>query len=161
MTKAWYRDAAARAFMLRSYLPWTALLNLVWEVAQLPLYTIWREADVPYIAFAVLHCTIGDVLIGGAALSLALVVTRSGPLAQWRWRALAIVATLIGLFYTVLSEWANTSIRQSWTYSGLMPVIAIRGVAIGLAPLAQWLILPPLILWLTHRRLKRREHLSG
>lgn len=51
--------------------------------------------------------------------------------------------------------------KDMGTYSGLMPVIAIRGVAIGLAPLAQWLILPSLILRLTHWRLKCREHFSG
>ena len=158
---AWYADPAARRYLLRAYLPCFAGLNLAWELAQLPLYTIWRQADVPYIAFAVLHCTIGDVLIGGAALLLALVLTRSGPLARWQWPALAIVATLIGFSYTVLSEWVNTSIRQSWTYSGLMPVIAISGAAIGVAPIAQWLILPSLILWLTQWRLKRREHFSG
>jgi hypothetical protein len=27
--------------ILRRYLPWLAGLNLAWEIAQLPLYTIW------------------------------------------------------------------------------------------------------------------------
>ena len=42
---------------MRSYLLWIALANLVWETAQLPLYTIWAERALAYNAFAILHCT--------------------------------------------------------------------------------------------------------
>ncbi|HKB46619.1 MAG TPA: hypothetical protein VKC57_02915 [Ktedonobacterales bacterium] len=83
----WYRDHAALSLIARRYLPWLAGLNLAWELAQLPLYTIWREANAGYIAFAVAHCTVGDILIGAAALALALIATRAGPLARWRWLA--------------------------------------------------------------------------
>ena len=41
--------------------------HLGWEVAQWPLYTLWREADALHIAWAVLYCTAGDVLIASAA----------------------------------------------------------------------------------------------
>jgi hypothetical protein len=44
-------------------------LNLVWEVAQLPLYTLWVEATPGEIAFAILHCTGGDAMIAAASLS--------------------------------------------------------------------------------------------
>lgn len=38
-------------------------LELFWEVAQFPLYTVWHEGDWSYILFGLAHCTLGDLLI--------------------------------------------------------------------------------------------------
>lgn len=156
----WHRDSEAWRFVAR-YLAWLAGLNLVWEIAQLPLYTLWSEAPPAEIAFAVVHCTLGDVLIGAAALLIALVATRAQALTHWNWIAIALVAIPIGMFYTALSEWMNTSIRLSWQYSSLMPVVDIANVAIGLSPLAQWLIVPPLALYLAAHRQHSRSASQG
>ena len=51
--EVWFRDRAALSFIGTRYLPWLAALNLAWELAQLPLYTIWREQSAGYAAFAV------------------------------------------------------------------------------------------------------------
>ena len=83
MKTRWFREREAWALIGWRYLPWLAGLNLAWEVLQLPLYTIWSEASAGYIAFAVVHCTVGDVVIGLASLVLALVFGREGTLAQW------------------------------------------------------------------------------
>ena len=107
----WYRDRHAWRFIACAYLPWLAGLNLAWELAQLPLYTIWREASAGYIAFAVAHCTVGDILIGAAALALTLIAVRAGSPARWPWRQIALVATAAGAAYTLVSEWMNTSVR--------------------------------------------------
>ena len=147
----WYRDPDARRFIAR-YLAWLAGLSLVWEVAQLPLYTIWSEAPASKIAFAVAHCTAGDVLIGAAALLIALLAMRAPALEHWNWVAIGLIAILIGVAYTAWSEWTNTTIRLSWQYSSLMPLVDIGKLAIGLSPLAQWLIVPPLALYLAARR---------
>lgn len=149
---AWYRDAGSLAFIARRYLPWLAGLNLAWEIAQLPLYTIWREASPGHIAFAVAHCTAGDVLIGAAAIALALIGTRAGSLGSWRWRTIVLAATVAGMAYTVASEWMNTSLRPAWQYSALMPTVRLGVLVIGLSPLLQWLVLPPLALYLACRR---------
>jgi hypothetical protein len=53
-------------------------LNLAWEIAQLPLYTIWWTDPGPRIAFAVLHCTAGDLMIGAASLAAALLFVGRG-----------------------------------------------------------------------------------
>ncbi|NIL99835.1 MAG: hypothetical protein GTN79_08975 [Gammaproteobacteria bacterium] len=140
--------------MLRHYLLWTVSAHLVWEVAQLPLYTLWAEAPARDIAFAVLHCTGGDVLIAGASLSLALVVAGRGDWPGARFWRVAALATAIGAGYTVYSEWLNTGVRAAWTYADAMPVVP--GLGTGLSPLAQWLVLPPLGLWLCRRGLWRR-----
>ena len=67
---------------LRAHLLATAFLDLLWEAAHLPLYTIWMDGTIRDNAFAVLHCTMGDVLIALAALTAALVVARPPGLAD-------------------------------------------------------------------------------
>lgn len=151
----WYRDRDARALIAFGYLPWLGGLNLAWETAQLPLYTLWSEAPAGTIAFSVAHCTAGDIAIGAAALILVLVLGREGALAQWRWRRIAVLTALAGAAYTVFSEWSNTAILGSWAYSELMPVLKVAGIDIGLSPLLQWLVLPPLALVLA-RKFRRR-----
>ena len=133
---------------------WTALaggLNLVWEIIQLPLYTIYYETDLQTIAYAVAHCTLGDVLIALSSYLFAAATTRS-----WDWpvdRAVpgAAVAVVAGLTYTALSEWLNVSVRGSWAYAPAMPQL----FGLGLLPLLQWLVLPLLGLFI-FRALERR-----
>lgn len=148
----WYRDAAARRLILLGYLPWLAGLNLVWEAAHVPLYTLWNEAEPAYIAFAVAHCTLGDILIGGIALVLTLVLAGEGALERWRWRWVAAVTALFGVAYTGFSEWMNVRILRSWAYAESMPVIQLGNFELGVSPLAQWLIIPPLALYLARAR---------
>jgi hypothetical protein len=57
---------------------------------------------------------------------------------------MALAAVLLGLGYTVFSEWLNARIRQSWSYTEAMPVIPPLGT--GLSPLLQWLIVPGIAL---------------
>lgn len=142
----WYRYRAAWRWIALRYLPSLGALNLAWETAQLPLYTLWREEPPGYIAFAVAHCTAGDVMIGVATLGLALIATRAGPLSRWQWLRIAVIAALTGTAYTAFSEWMNTSLKSGWEYSELMPTLTFNGIALGISPLAQWLILPPLAL---------------
>lgn len=47
---------------LRRYLCVSIVANLVWEILQLPLYTLWATGTRREQAFAVLHCTIGDAI---------------------------------------------------------------------------------------------------
>ena len=52
------------------------VLNLVWEIAQVRLYTLWAEADGLTVAWSLFHCTLGDVLIALAVFALAGMVLR-------------------------------------------------------------------------------------
>jgi len=151
MTAQWFRDREAWAFIGLRYLPWLGGLNLAWEALQIPLYTIWKEASAGYIAFAIFHCTLGDLLIGSASLGVALILGREGPMAQWRWRRIVALILVLGPGYTVFSEWLNTTLSH-WSYSQLMPTLNIAGIEIGVSPLLQWLVLPPLALYLARRR---------
>lgn len=125
---------------LRVYLVVSATAHVTWEVAQLPFYTIWRNGTWREIAFAVVHCSAGDVMIAALVLLLALLLfgTERWPLERAR---PVIAATLVfGIAYTIFSEWLNVSVRGSWTYSSLMPVLPIIGT--GLMPVLQWMIVP-------------------
>ena len=102
-----------------------------------------------------MHCTLGDLAIGLSALVLALVLTRATAPARWHWGRIAVLTTVIGTAYTIFSEWMNTVALQGWRYSDAMPVVRAFGVEIGVSPLLQWLLIPPLALRLALRGLLR------
>lgn len=149
--RLWYRERDAWRLLARGYLPLLAGLNLAWEIAHVSLYTLWDEADAAYIAFSVVHCTLGDVVIGAAAVLTALILGRERTPVRWHWPRVAALTALLGVAYTVFSEWMNITILRSWSYSESMPTLDLGGFRIGLTPLAQWLVLPPLALYLTSR----------
>lgn len=151
----WYEDRVVLRFIALRFAPLLGALNLAWEVAQLPLYMLWQDATPAYRAYAVVHCTLGDVLIGTSALAIALLVTGAGEPRAWRWGALAALTVAIGLGYTVFSEWLNTVVRDGWAYAPAMPTVQIGGLEVGLSPLAQWLVVPPLALLLARGRRHR------
>jgi hypothetical protein len=139
-------------FIAFRYVPLLGALNLLWEIAHLPLYTLWNEGSPAFIAFAVIHCTLGDIAIGTLALLVALIATRARAVETWRWRQVALFLVIPAVGYTALSEWINTIARGSWAYSALMPIVSLGGFEIGLSPLAQWLVIPPVALWLGRPR---------
>ncbi len=158
-----HREQAARTpggdwlGLLRRYLAAILLGNLIWEVLQLPLYTIWQEATLPTLAFAVLHCTLGDVAIAAACLVLALI---SFGTVDWArevraYRRVAAVATAIGVAYLVYSEYVNVGAPGRWDYAPEMPRLPPFGT--GLAPFLQWLLLPPLAFVHAWRRRDGRQ----
>jgi hypothetical protein len=138
----WRRD-------LIRYLVFVAISNLAWEIAQLPLYSIWETGGHGALAFAVVHCTGGDILIALASWALAVATIGREDWPTKRYVAIAIAATLIGLIYTFYSEWLNTEVRQSWAYASAMPKLPFFGT--GLSPVLQWPILPPLGFWWARR----------
>ncbi len=136
---------------IRRYFVVIAMGNLAWEIAQLPLYTIWHEGDLQEIAFAAVHCTGGDLLIASAALFGALLVIGDGQWPFVRFHAVAAVTITNGLAYTVFSEWLNTEIRGSWAYMDFMPTLPLIGT--GIAPFLQWIFVPLAAFWWARRSL--------
>ncbi len=119
-------------------------LHLVWEMGQLPLYTLWREAPPATIAWAVIHCTAGDGLLALSTFALACAWSRR---LNWPWYALSRglpVLLLSGVAYTAFSEWRNVYRLGSWAYREAMPTI----FGIGVLPLVQWIVVPVIALWL-------------
>jgi hypothetical protein len=138
---------------LRVYLGVIAVGNLAWEAAHLPLYTLWNTGTAREKLFAIVHCTGGDVLIALTCLAVALITVghRDWPLCTFR--PVAAVTVILGVGYTIFSEWLNIVVRQSWAYSELMPVVPI--IDTGVTPLMQWLVVPLVALWLARRTAQR------
>lgn len=130
---------------LRRYMTAVALANLLWEFAHMPLYTLWETGTASEIAFAALHCTGGDVLIALASVMLALFLAGRASWPQSGNRRIVAITVVLGLSYTLFSEWLNIEIRQSWAYRDLMPVIPL--VDAGLTPVLQWIIVPLAAFW--------------
>ncbi|MEZ5318366.1 MAG: hypothetical protein R2752_13280 [Vicinamibacterales bacterium] len=134
---------------------WALPLNAAWEFAQSPLYADWNR-DWPYLIWTRLHCTAGDgfILLGAFWFTSLAFRTRHWIGTRRGADALFIAA---GFGYTLWSEWYNTSVRASWGYSANMPLI----IGIGLAPILQWTLLPPLALRLLRRSESRRAPRDG
>lgn len=122
------------------YLAVLTSASLLWEFAHMPFYTLWQTGTAGHIAFAAIHCTIGDALIGMAALALAVVFAGGAHWPHKRRVRVAVVMILLGLIYTVFSEWLNVELRQSWAYRDIMPTVPPIGT--GLTPLLQWIVIP-------------------
>ena len=136
-------NPASSSFIARVTL-WSALsfsLNLLWEISHVGLYTIWREADGLRIAWSLFHCTLGDVVIAVAGFALAAIVLwrANWPLSRpWTGSVIVIIGAVA---FTTWSEWYNVYRADAWGYAPNMPLI----FGIGLTPLLQWLVLPPVI----------------
>lgn len=140
------------------YLGFTIVAHLVWEILQLPLYTIWATGTLRELAFAVVHCTLGDVLIALSTLILAFTIAGRGSWPREHFWHIAGIAIVLGVVYTAFSEWLNVVVRASWAYSELMPVISLFGLSIGVSPLLQWIIVPGVTLYITKRVIDRSGH---
>jgi hypothetical protein len=126
------------------------LLNFSWEVLATPFY-LDQTVKIDTIIWNRLHCTGGDVMIALGCFWLVSLVfrTRASPLSLTKKRLLLFMA--LGVIYTVFSEMANVRLIESWGYSSLMPVIPY--IRVGVVPLIQWIIVPPILILIVKRQL--------
>jgi hypothetical protein len=141
----------------RAYLLTVATADLGWEAAHLPLYTLWQTGTPGEKLFAVVHCTLGDLLIALAAMTFGLVLAGHRGWPMRRFAAVAAITLVCGLGYTVFSEWLNIVVRKSWAYSSLMPVVSLFGLNIGVSPLLQWMVVPALAFYAARRAGRRTD----
>ncbi|QTF92871.1 hypothetical protein [Halomonas sp. BM-2019] len=127
------------------------LLNYPWEFLQVPFF-----AEMPTMTHweAVRFCTratLGDVLIALVAYwAVAAVLRRRDWLLRPDIRAIAGFV-VVGVVITIGLEWHATALQDRWQYAERMPTLPLLGT--GLAPLLQWLLLPPLVVWLVRRQM--------
>ena len=119
-------------------------LQLLWEIAQFPLYTVWHEGDWGYILYGLVHCTLGDLLILLCIFWLVALFNRNR-----RWYLEAVLAngflfTILGIGYTIYSEIVNVRVKGTWGYTELMPIVPV--IEIGGMPFLQWVFIPPILL---------------
>lgn len=130
-----------------------ALLHLLWEIAQLPLYAFWNDPDSAHVARYVLHCLAGDVLISTTIYVLTAIAFRELYWPERRPWSAGVLAVALGLAFTAVSEWYNVYVLGSWLYAPRMPTLG----GIGVAPLLQWIIVPALMILLWRRGFTRAE----
>lgn len=118
-------------------------VQLAWEWGQMPLYKAWGSEPLPTLAGYALHCTAGDLMILLGSYWMTSLITGSRRFWRSSIRYSAIFVSF-GLVYTVGSEWINVYALHRWDYSSAMPVTPWLGI--GLSPLIQWAVLPPLLL---------------
>ncbi len=130
-----------------------ALLNLLWEIVQLPLYTLWSDPDRARVVRYVLHCLAGDVLIAVTIYPLVAITFREWCWPERRPWSGGVLAVVLGATYTATSEWYNVYVLGSWFYTPRMPKLG----GIGVSPLLQWVVVPALMI-LLWRRAGRHTH---
>ncbi|MDZ4811515.1 MAG: hypothetical protein SGI99_02730 [Pseudomonadota bacterium] len=129
---------------------WSALafvLNLIWETAHVRLYTLWAAADAKTVAWSLLHCSLGDVVIALAMFALAGILLWNAGWPNSRPRAGSAIVVTCALAYTTWSEWYNVYSARNWAYAESMPLI----FGVGISPFLQWLILPPVMVGIYRR----------
>lgn len=134
-----------------SYLAASVAGHLLWEMAHTPLYTIWRDGTPSQIAFAVAHCTGGDLLIAALSLAPALLIAGRRSWLEGGLAPFAAIVVTFGVGYTIFSEWWNVDIVRRWAYSDLMPRLPW---GTGLSPLLQWLVVPIAVLCWVRKRVQ-------
>jgi len=130
-----------------------ALVNYPWELAQSPLY-----AGTATWGVNLWHCLVAS--LGDGVLVLAIFAAGLIALRRMDWYEEPgaqgyIVMLLAGLAIALAVEWGAVHVAQRWAYTDQMP--RIPGLDIGIVPVAQMLVLPPLIFRIvaTLRRRKR------
>jgi hypothetical protein len=117
------------------------VVNYAWELAQSPLYA--GQDDVRTLLWHCLRAAGGDGI-------LVLVIFAGGALVMRRpdWhvhpgRSGYLWMLSAGLLIGVAVEWVAVHVAGRWVYGPGMPVIP--GLEIGVVPVFQMLVLPPLI----------------
>ncbi len=127
------------------------VLNATWEWTQSPFF-IDATADLNTIIWYRIHCTLGDTLI--LMIGFAFISAYRRGL-RWAYLPKAkdyLVLVLFGVLYTFLSEYLNVYMRHTWAYSRYMPLLPL--IPVGIIPLLQWIILPPVIVFITMRQIR-------
>ena len=147
--------------------PWITLavlafpLHWIWEMGQAPLYAgmlqrPWYDATrlctvasvgdvvITLVAYAIVAALFKDRFWAFPLRSSRLQSSQSRP----RYRSVAIpqigLYLVIGIVITAIVEFFNISVLHRWEYGPEMAQI----FGLGVAPLAQWVVVPVLIVWL-------------
>ncbi len=132
----------------------TAPLSLIWEIAHLPLYTIWWEQPLRDSLMAAIHCTFGDVAVAFVCFMIASVFIRFMNLTKTNLMFGGLVIFL-SVAATAILEVLSTQVLSRWSYAPAMPVLPL--LKIGLSPLLQWIFVPTMALVLLARVSKPRH----
>ncbi|AFY73577.1 hypothetical protein Syn7502_01509 [Synechococcus sp. PCC 7502] len=125
------------------------LMHFVYEVWQSPYFDFYAMPSLSDKVNYITHCTVGDgviTVISGWAIS-GLYRSRQWMLSP-TWKSI-VLFTALGWMYTFISEIYRVHIAKLYGVSVLLvPVFNISWL-----PLLQWIILPPLVLYMAKHQM--------
>lgn len=125
----------------------TFFVHFIWEMWQVPFYAGMQDASHWQAIRLCTQATAGDGLIALLAYGAAACVVRNSYWVFSRTILSWFVYLSSGLMITWILERLATGSLDRWQYSEVMPVIPM--LEVGLLPVLQWLMLPPLVLLLS------------
>jgi hypothetical protein len=96
------------------------------------------------------HATLGDAVIAVVAFWVVAVVASRRWITAPSVRQVACFAG-IGLGIATALEWMAVHVQARWAYGTSMPMVPV--LRVGLGPVLQWVIVPPLVVWFVKRQL--------
>lgn len=116
-------------------------LNYPWELAQAPLYVGMATWDARRW-----HCfvaSLGDGLLIWMIFAIGWAVFKSAGWYKSRGIRALVLMSATGLVISVGIEWIAINTFRRWQHTPAMPLIP--GLGVGLAPVLQMMLLPPVI----------------
>lgn len=130
------------------------LLNFVWEVTQMPFFAVGGQGQiVDFGLFLKTHwiASLKDAAMVIVLYFLTAVVVRNMQWGRHMGRRGLIPFLIAGFLWAVAVEYYQVQIAHSWSYNATMPLLPFLGV--GLWPVLQLIVLPPLAVFLSRRHL--------
>lgn len=125
------------------------LLNFVYEVWQAPYYEFYGKPSLSEKINDLTHCTFGDGVI---TLLCGWVVSWLVRSRYWvlnpTWK-LTLLFTGVGVVITLVLETYRVNVTKAYG----VPILAVPGLGISLLAVLQWIVLPPLVLYLARRQM--------
>ncbi len=124
-------------------------MHFTWEFLQAPLFRSMQDVSHMDGLRICLQATLGDMVIALIAFWSAsfLAGTRRWAAQPNRCSIAAWLST--GVAITLAIEFYSTEVTPRWAYGTSMPRLPLVGT--GMAPVAQWLVVPILVLWYLRR----------
>ena len=126
--------------------------HTTWEFLQDPLYAGLAGHLHAEVRIVCLKAAAGDVGITLASFYAAALAARSRLWFIRPTRAVVSAWFVTGLLLTIAFEWRAAG-NGEWIYAPSMPIVPV--LRVGLAPLAQWIVIPAILLFLI------RPHFGG
>jgi hypothetical protein len=127
------------------------IANYLWELAQAPFFVGGNDFN-----SMLWHCFIASLGDGVLVLLIyaagCIVLRRADWFSEPGLRGYALMF-VSGLTIAIAVEWTAVHVLQRWTYLSAMPRLPV--IDIGIVPIVQMLVLPPLIFRIAAARISR------
>jgi hypothetical protein len=130
---------------------WAVSLNFVWEMAQAFFYTEMGPSLLDGLIVCGLASLVDGLIILGIYGSGVVIFRRTGWIRRPRFAGYFLMLTA-GFSVSAIIELNAVYHRGAWGYLPMMPILPFFGV--GLLPVLQMVLLPPIIFVIVARREK-------